>query len=112
MAKSIKLKLTLIGAGLWLAMSPLILFDQIGTAGQTMTSETLVFVAMGFVAVAMGGIGKKDTDPWRAASAIVFTVALIATPSWFEFYTNSLALWNTVLVGLIVLLFAVLDLMN
>jgi len=96
-----------IACGLWLALSPFILFSQNTLSQAEMTNETGTLLIFGLLALAVAGFSYKRHDALQAGLGVSLGTALLMSPWLFGFAENAVAAWNAGLVGLVVYVTAV-----
>lgn len=84
--------------GAWLVASPFVFGHAMAGAGMVMWAPVLLGVAVIVFAVAV----LRKTQVWEEWVLFALGVALIAAPFLFGYASVTLAMWNSVIMGLLV----------
>ena len=96
--------------GLWLILSPFMIFSQSALSQSVVSKETGTLVAFGLLALVIVGFSYQRHLVLQASCGITLGTALFMSPWLFGFSDNALATWNAGLVGLVVIVTALVAL--
>ena len=89
--------------GLWLMLSPFIIFSQSALSHNAVSKEAVAMMAFGLLALIIASFSYKRHRAVQIACGIALGIALFVSPWCFGFSDNALATWHTRLIGLGVL---------
>lgn len=98
--------------GLWLILSPFMIFNQSALSQDVVTNEAGTLMAFGLLALVIAGFCYKRRCAIQIIFGIVLGVTLILSPWMFGFSDNALATWHTGLIGLGVLVTTLIALLK
>lgn len=87
-------------SGLWLILSPFMIFNQSALSQDVVTNEAVTLMAFGLLALVIAGFSYKRHRAIQVAIGSAFGAGLIMSPWLFEFSGNLVATWHTGLIGL------------
>lgn len=100
---------TLTATGLWLMLSPFLLFSQAPLSQNAVALETGTLMTFGLLALVIASYSYKRQYVLQAGLGIAFGTALLLSPWYFGFFDNAVATWNTGLVGLVIIVTALAE---
>ncbi len=92
--------------GLWLILSPFMIFNQSALSQGVVTNEAVTFMALGLLALVIAGFSYKRPRAIQVAIGSALGAGMIMSPWLFGFSDNVVATWHTGLIGLGVLVTA------
>ncbi|MDO6591741.1 MULTISPECIES: SPW repeat domain-containing protein [Rhodobacterales] len=110
MHRSVFLRQTYVVAGLWLIISPFLLFSQMSLSQNATASEATILMFFGLLALMMAGLNSRWPDILLTGLGILLAMTLMMAPWFFGFSIGGVAEWNAGIVGLAVLVIALFSL--
>lgn len=104
------LRQTYVVAGLWLIISPFLLFSQMSLSQNATASEATTLMFFGLLALMMAGLNSRWPEIFLTGLGILLAMTLMMTPWFFGFSIGGVAEWNAGIVGLAVLVIALFSL--
>lgn len=98
--------------GLWLILSPFMIFSQAALSQNAVTKEAGVLMAFGLTALIISWFSYRKHRVLQAGLGVFLGMALLMSPSVFGFTDNAVAIWNVGTVGLGVLLITLIALLK
>ena len=99
-------------AGLWLLMSPFVLFNQNHLSPGGSNEATLVSMAMGFMALLIAGLHERHYGWVRSVSGVALGIATVGGPWMLGYADQILALVNSSICGVLIASISVAQLWN
>ena len=93
--------------GIWLAMSWILVFTLPETASATFGTIVANSIISGLVAFAVGGFAIIYVSWWEELAALTVGLWLMASPWVLAFPEVTLATWNFMVCGIVIILCAV-----
>lgn len=98
--------------GLWLMLSPFLIFSQSALSHNAVSKEAVTMMAFGLLALVIACFSYKRHRVLQAGFGITLGTSLLVSPWLFVFSGNAVATWNMGLVGLVVIVTALVALLK
>jgi uncharacterized membrane protein len=92
--------------GLWLILSPFMIFSQSALSQSEVSKETGILMTFGLLALVVACFSYNRHRAFQTCSVIALGTSLLMSPWFFGFSGNALATWNAGLVGLVIIVAA------
>ena len=98
--------------GLWLILSPFMIFSQSDLSQNAVSKEAGTLMCFGLLALIFACLSYNRHHVLQAGTGIILGAALIVSPLELGFAGNDVAVRNMRLAGLVVIVTAVFDLLR
>ena len=97
------------GAGLWLIMSPFVLFSQASLSTGSSVEVTLSTMFMGFLALVVAGLNQRHYGLLRSVLGGALGIATMGGPWVIGYVDRTLAAVNACILGVAIMLIVVAE---
>lgn len=110
MERTVLLRQTYTVAGIWLIISPFLLFSQVSLSQSSVATEASVLMCFGLLALVMAGLNSRRADVLLTGLGIALALTLMMSSWIFGFSKGGVAEWDAGVVGLVVLVIVLFNL--
>lgn len=110
MHRTVLLRQTYTVAGLWLIISPFLIFSQRSLSQSVAAAEATTLMFFGLLALMMAGLNSRWSNVLLPGLGIALALTLMMSPWLFGFSKGGVAEWDAGVVGVVVLVIVLFNL--